>query len=182
MGLATGGAGSSPQRDGAHLGRCRRERYGTARSDCPWREPSSVEQPPEETLVFLLASCSATATDCSIWPGNCSGTQHRAGGASKPSAIWCISASRSATSMRGNEDGLRSLWGTARRLPRLRALGRGVLPGVEHFGPILHRLSRRHRQPPPYPPGDFAAWFEALSAAIGTHSTRGIMFLVSVES
>ena len=61
----------------------------------------SVEDLPDETLVFLLASRSATVTDCWIWPGNCSATRHRAGGAFKLSAILCINTSRSATNTHG---------------------------------------------------------------------------------
>ena len=48
-----------------------------------------------------------------------------------------------------------------RRLPRLRAPRRRLLPRPQHPGALLHRLPRRRRHPEPWPPGDFAAWFEA---------------------
>jgi transglutaminase-like putative cysteine protease len=46
-------------------------------------------------------------------------------------------------------------------VPRLRPSRRDALPLYEHSGPLLHRLSRRHRRASRPAPMDFSAWFEA---------------------
>jgi len=46
------------------------------------------------------------------------------------------------------------------------------LPLDEHSGAILHRLPRRCRNAASFPPGDFAAWFEAWIGGRCTYSTR----------
>ena len=70
-----------------------------------------------------------------------------------------------ALQLRSNADALRTAYGgfgdRDRRLPRLRASRHHALPLHEHPGPLLHRLSRRHRRAARPDPMDFSAWFEA---------------------
>ena len=134
-----------PCRTGTHLNRCRRERYRTARSIRSRCEPGSGRTTSGgDTRLPLgepfLRQRPTARSGLEIVRARNTGLGARPSHLRFGTSAYLVRLRACA----GNEDGIRSLWGTARCLPRLRALGRGVLPGVEHSGPILHRLSRRH--------------------------------------
>src|ERR1019366_1126157 len=108
----------------------------------------AVENLPEEALVFLLASrfCDSDRMLDLAWslvgaPADCVRFRPRAGGA----------------------DGVGSLSRRSGRLPRLCAFGRRVLPGVEHSGTLLHRLSRRCRHAATFSAGRFRGLVRGVS-------------------
>jgi transglutaminase-like putative cysteine protease len=68
--------------------------------------------------------------------------------------------------MRARHDGMGSVQRRQGRLARLRASCHRVLSLHEYPRPILHGLSRRHRNAASLGRGDFAGWFEAY---IGGH-------------
>ena len=105
-----------------------------------------VEELPEEALIFLLASrfCDSDRLLDLAWKL----FGHATPGWGRVQAICDFVHQRIAF---GYEHALvtRTACEAYREgrgvLPRLRALGRGILPGVEHPSTILHRLPWRHR-------------------------------------
>ena len=109
-------------------------------------------------------SCRAgfvTATGCRIWPGACSGRLSRAGGGFRRSATSPTSASLSAIISRR----------VTRTASEAYQEGQGVCRDYAHLAVAFCRalnIPARYctgylgdvGMEPPYPPGDFAAWFE----------------------
>ena len=160
---ATGAAASSPP-PGASASP---PTPSSATAACPTRSPPTpaqhpVEELPDEALVFLLASRYCETDRCSTSPG--SSSAHTPPGWPRVQAICDFVHEPHRLRLRArapDPHGLGGLRRTARRLPRLRAPRRRLLPRAEHPGALLHRLPRRHRHAAAVAARDFAAWFEA---------------------
>ena len=146
-----------------YLNRCHRQRYGLPDPVVPGAKQVPVEDLPEEALVFLLASrfCDSDQLLDLAWKL----FGHATPGWGRVQAICDFVHAAHRVRLRacaGDEDGLEAYEekrGVCRDYAHLavafcRALNIPARYCTGYLGDV--------GTPPPYPPGDFAAWFEAF--------------------